>query len=181
MDPTKQLQALLGDYEAFFADIRKRIAGTGIDIHGYPISHVAFRTASFAGYVGVRDALRQFCSREVENTWNGRPINKLLLDQPLALDDNFHVSLIELIPPPHQREYPMGLEHVGLVVGESFGDFTESHNELLTGQQDQGPYCQPVFITFGNNRTVKFYRYGLKEVVEMEGRTFAPRSSTPLT
>jgi predicted metalloenzyme YecM len=173
LSATRQLQALLGNYKAFFADLKKRIVGAGIDIHGCPVSHIAFRTASFAEYSGVRDALRQFCSREVENKWNGRLINKLLLDQPLVLDADFHVFLIELIPPRHQREYPMGLEHVGIVIGESFDAFTESHNEVLTGRQDQGPYCQPAFITFDNNRTVKFYRYGLKDVVEMEGRTFA--------
>lgn len=173
MAEKRLLRALLGDYKAFFADLRQRIAGIGIDVGGRLVSHIAFRTASCEEYVEVRDALRQFCSREVENNWNGRLINKLLLDEPLVLDEEFQVSLIELIPPPHRREYPMGLEHVGIVIGESFDAFTESYRDILTGRQDQGPYCQPAYVTFSNNRTVKFYRYGLKEVVEMEGRTFA--------
>lgn len=175
MDPKNELQALLGDYKAFFADLQQRIAGTGIEIAGYPVSHIAYRTETFDGYVEVRNTLRRFCSREVENRWNGRLINKLLLDEPLALDEIFHVCLIELIPPPHQRDYPMGLEHVGIVIGDAFDAFTESHERILTGRRDQGPYCQPAYVTFSNNRTVKFYRYGLKEVVEMEGRTFATR------
>jgi hypothetical protein len=44
-----------------------------------------------------------------------------------------------------------------------------------------------VYITFENGRTVKFYRYSLKDVVEKEGRrflTYPPgggRRRTPLT
>jgi hypothetical protein len=30
------------------------------------------------------------------------------------------------------------------------------------------------YITFDNNRTVKFYRYSLQDVVEKEGRRFIP-------
>lgn len=66
------------------------------------------------------------------------------------------------------------LEHVGIVVGETFDEFIAKHKAALTGQQDQGPYCQPVYITFDNNMTVKFYRWSLKDVVEKEGREFVP-------
>ena len=33
------------------------------------------------------------------------------------------VPLIELIPPVHQRVYKMGLEHLGVVVGEEVDAF----------------------------------------------------------
>jgi hypothetical protein len=34
-----------------------------------------------------------------------------------------------------------------------------------------------VYITFENNRAVKFYKYPLKDVVEKEGRRFLPYST----
>lgn len=174
------VEHIIGDYRSFFADLRKRLEGIGIDITGRALSHVAFRTATVAEYEDVQKQLREFCIADVENVWNGRPIDKLLLREPLSLDRNVEVSLVELIPTPHQRDYPMGLEHLGVVIGETFENFAKNHEAVLTGRQDQGPFCQPAYITFENNRTVKFYRYSLKDVVEKEGRSFTPYSEKAL-
>jgi predicted metalloenzyme YecM len=168
------MEDIIGDYRSFFDDLLLRLEGAGIDVAGCPISHLAWRTATIAEYEHDREQIRRFCIADVENVWNGRPIGKLLLREPLALDDNTEVSLVELIPSPHQRDYPMGLEHCGIVIGETFEAFTKEHAAVLTGRQDQGPYCQPAYITFENNRTVKFYRYSLQDVVEKEGRPFVP-------
>ena len=171
------IKDILGDYRAFFADLRARLEAVGIDIRGLPVSHLAFRTATDDEYEVVRERLRAACSAEVENVWNGRRIGKLLLSRPLDLDGAFAAPLIELIPPPHREPFPMGLEHVGIVIGESLDAFCEKHDAVLGGRQDQGPYCQPAWIRFANDRSVKFYRHSLKEVVEMEGRAFLPSSS----
>lgn len=168
------IKDILGDYRGFFADLRARLDAAGIDIGGCPVSHLAFRTATDDEYLLVRDRLRAYCNAEVENVWNGRPIGKLLLANPLELDEEFSAPLIELIPPPHRQPFPMGLEHAGIVIGEHFDAFCEKHDAVLSGRQDQGPYCQPVYITFANDRTVKFYRHSLKDVVQMEGRPFLP-------
>lgn len=168
------IKDILGDYRAFFADLRARLSAAGIDIAGCPVSHLAYRTATVDEYLRARDRLRACCVAEVENVWNGRPIGKLLLARPLELDGEFAAPLIELIPPPHRQAFPMGLEHVGIVIGGHFDAFCKTHDAVLGGQQDQGPYCQPVYITFANGRTVKFYRHSLKDVVEMEGRPFLP-------
>jgi predicted metalloenzyme YecM len=173
-DAAATLEHIIGDYRTFFTDLLQRLEGVGIGVTGCPLSHLAYRTETFPGYERVRKQIRRFCVADVENVWNGRPIAKLLLDEPLVVGDNDHVSLIELIPPPHQRDYPMGLEHCGIVIGQSFEQFSRKHEAVLTGKQDQGPYCQPVYITFENNRSVKFYRSSLKDVVEKEGREFVP-------
>lgn len=72
------------------------------------------------------------------------------------------------------NRYPMGLEHAGFVLGDEHDEFGARYRDVLTEQQDQGPWCQPWVITFPNNRSVKFYREGLKAVVEREGRRFLP-------
>ena len=58
--------------------------------------------------------------------------------------------MIELFPPVHQRVYKMGLEHLGVVVGDTFDAFVEAHKPVLTGQQFQGPNStpDPVYILF---------------------------------
>jgi hypothetical protein len=51
---------------------------------------------------------------------------------------------IELIPPVHQRVYRMGLEHLGVVVGEEIDEFSRVHRPALTGQQFQSPDVEPI-------------------------------------
>ena len=168
------LASILGDYREFFASIKRQLLDVDINVTGSELSHIAFRTASIEEYSRVRDELRNHCSTEVENVWNGRPINKMLLTEPLLLDAQTPVSLIELIPTPHQKNYPMGLEHAGFVLGIGYDTFAERHRGVLTGQLDNGPFCRPWYITLPNDSTAKFYRYSLKDVVELEGRRFEP-------
>lgn len=163
---------ILGDYGQFYAMQTERLQKLGIDIYGLGVSHLAFRTETLAEYLIVRQKLETICSANVENIWNGRPISKLLLREPLQLSQYATTSLIELIPPVHQSIYRMGLEHVGIVVGEDFKAFGKSHSHKFTGQQDQGEFCQPYFITFPDHTNVKFYRYSLQKVCILEGKNF---------
>lgn len=166
------VEQVLGEPVPFFAQQRQRLLGLGIDVTGMPVSHLAYRTPTLEEYLEVRAALVPHCSANVENVWNGRPISKLLLSSPLAVADDAVVSLIELIPPVHENVYKMGLEHVGFVVGPGLEEFTERHRAVLTGRQDQGPYCQPRYIRFEDATNVKFYEHGLQDVCVMEGKRF---------
>jgi predicted metalloenzyme YecM len=163
---------LLGDYQGFFAMQKARLAERNMDITGCPVSHLAFRTETYDEYLALRDRIEQHCTANVENVWNGRPNSKMLLASPLNLGDGFEVSLIELIPPMHQRVYKMGLEHVGIVVGKSVDEFGRVHRANLTGQQFQSSECEPYYILFEDYTHVKFYRESLMDVCIKEGQTF---------
>ena len=166
------MTGILGDYRAFFAMQRRRLSARGIDISGCAISHLAYRTRTHRAYLAARDAIERHCDAAVENVWNGRPISKLLLTDPLDLDDGFTTDLVELIPPTHRGRYEMGLEHVGVVIGATVDQFGRRHRAALTGQQFQGPLCNPYFVTFDDHTNVKFYRYALMDVCLREGRRF---------
>jgi hypothetical protein len=72
-----------------------------------------------------------------------RPISLIVPSEPTTILDGEPLPLIELIPPVHQRVDTMGLEHLGLVVGDTFDEFVETHKPVLTGQQFQGPRSTP--------------------------------------
>jgi predicted metalloenzyme YecM len=167
-----QISLTLGNCSAFYNQQIGRLSGLGIEASEYEVSHIAFRTETFDEYIRVRDRLEPQCTANVENTWNGRLISKLLLRKPLVLGPGVGTSLIELIPPIHQNDYRMGLEHLGFVVGDDLEDFGAKHRAVISGRQDQGPFCQPFFIRFADKTNVKFYRHGLKRVCELEGRRF---------
>lgn len=165
---------VIGDYRSFAAQQRDRLTRLGIDIGPFGLSHLAVRVAEWDDYLRVRGLLERQASANRENVWNGRPISLIVPREPLVVLDDKTVPLIELIPPVHQRVYKMGLEHLGVVVGDSFDAFVRTHKPVLTGQQFQGPHStpDPVYILFEDFTHVKFYRHSLRTSVEMHTGAF---------
>ncbi len=165
---------IIGDYQAFFALQRERLSNLHIDISGCEISHLAYRTETYKEYLRTRDQIERHCTSNIENVWNGRPISILQLQQPLALGEGFEVRVIELIPPIHRRVYTMGMEHFGVVIGDSVDEFSRKHRAALTGQQFQSEECEPYYVTFFEDFTmVKFYKTPLLEICESQhGRSY---------
>ena len=163
---------IIGDYRGFVAQQHARLLAHGIDIRPYALSHVAVRVAEWDQYVHVRTLLERHAIANLENVWNGRPISKILLGTPLEVLDGTAVPLIELIPPVHQRVYKMGLEHLGVVVGEGVDAFSREHRAALTGQQFQSANNEPYYTLFEDFTHVKFYRRSLHDVCVLEGARF---------
>jgi predicted metalloenzyme YecM len=166
---TDPIEDIIGDYRAFASQQRDRLLTRGIDIAPYELSHLAYRVPEWDQYVRVRTQLEHHAVANRESVWNGRPISLIVLAEPLEVLDGKAVPLIELIPPVHQRVYKMGLEHLGVVVGETFDAFIAAHKPVLTGQQFQGPTSipDPVYILFEDFTHVKFYRLSLRASVEL--------------
>lgn len=172
---TDPIEDIIGDYRAFAAQQRDRLLTRGIDVAPYELSHIAYRVPEWDQYVRVRTQLERHAQANRENIWNGRPISLILFEQLEVLGKA--LPMIELIPPVHQRVYKMGCEHIGVVVGDTFDTFLETHKPVLTGQQFQGPAStpDPVYILFEDFTHVKFYRLSLQASVELfEGRQFEP-------
>jgi predicted metalloenzyme YecM len=163
---------IIGDYRAFAALQRDRLAARGIDIGPYALSHLAYRVADWDVYVHLRTLLERHATANAENFWNGRPISLIVLAEPLDVLGGTPVSLIELIPPVHQRVYRMGLEHLGVVVGEDVDDFSRVHRAALTGQQFQSPDVEPYYVLFEDFTHVKFYRRSLYNGALLQGARF---------
>ena len=165
------ISEIIGDYRGFAAMQSDRLADRGIDITLYPLSHLAVRVADWDLYLLQRTLLERHARANRESVWNGRPISLIELTEPLEVLNGTPVSGIELIPPVHQRVYRMGLEHMGVVVGDGFDEFSRVHRAVLTGQQFQSPNVEPVYVLFEDFTHVKFYRRSFFEVVdEEEGR-----------
>lgn len=168
------MRDILGDYQAFFALQRERLSNLQIDISGCEVSHLAYRTETYTEYLRTRDQIEQHCASNIETVWNGRPISIMQLKEPLPLSAAFEVRVIELIPPVHRRVYKMGMEHFGVVIGDSVDDFSRRHRTALTGQQFQSEECEPYYVTFFEDFTmVKFYQMSLLEICKRQhGRSY---------
>jgi predicted metalloenzyme YecM len=161
------MKEVIGDYQAFFSLQLGRLNDVGIDISGCELSHLAFRTLTFKEYLQARANIEQHSISNIERVWNGRPMSILQLKEPLFVGEGFEIPTIELIPPVHQRVYKMGMEHIGVVIGESVDQFSRTHRAVLTGQQFQSPECEPYYITFFDDFTmIKFYENSLLRICE---------------
>ena len=164
---------IIGDYRGFATMQHQRLLARGIDIGPYALSHLAVRVPEWNQYVHLRSLLERHATANHENVWNGRPISKIVLAAPLEVLGGKIVSLIELIPPVHQRVYRMGLEHLGVVVGEDVDAFSRDHRDALTGQQFQSADLEPYYVLFEDFTHVKFYRWSLYDAcLREEGVTF---------
>jgi len=163
---------IIGDYRGFAAMQHERLLARGIDIRPYALSHLAVRVPEWDQYVHLRTLLERHATANLENVWNGRPISKIVLATPLEVLGGKIVSLIELIPPVHQRVYRMGLEHLGVVVGEDVDAFSRDHRAVLTGQQFQSADVEPYYVLFEDFTHVKFYRSSLYDACDRQGATF---------
>ncbi len=172
MATSDPIAEVIGDYRAFAATQRDRLIARGIDIAPYALSHLAVRVPDWDLYVHQRTLLERHATANSEGVWNGRPISKIVLAEPLEVLDGTPVSLIELIPPVHQRVYRMGLEHLGVVVGDDVDAFSRNHRAALTGQQFQSADCEPYYVLFEDFTHVKFYRWSLYDVCVREGAAF---------
>ncbi|MGI9622890.1 MAG: VOC family protein, partial [Acidimicrobiales bacterium] len=114
------IEDIIGDYRAFAVQQRDRLSARGIDITPYELSHVAYRVPEWGQYLHVRRLIERHALSNRENVWNGRPISLIVPAEPLEVLDGKVVPLIELIAPVHQRVYKMGLEHLGIVIGDTF-------------------------------------------------------------
>jgi len=163
---------IIGDYRGFAAMQHERLLARGIDIGPYALSHLAVRVPEWDQYVHLRTLLERHATANLENVWNGRPISKIVLATPLEVLGGKIVSLIELIPPVHQRVYRMGLEHLGVVVGEDVDAFSRDHRAALTGRQFQSADVEPYYVLFEDFTHVKFYRSSLYDACDRQGATF---------
>ena len=163
------MKDIIGDYEAFFSLQRVRLNDLHIDISGCEMSHLAYRTRTYEDYLQTREEIESHCTSNIENVWNGRPISIMQLKEPLILSSDLEVRVIELIPPIHRRVYKMGMEHFGIVIGDSVDEFSRKHRSGLTGQQFQSEECEPYYVTFFEDFTmVKFYRNSLLSICESQ-------------
>ena len=79
---------IIGDYRAFAAQQRDRLASRGIDISSYELSHLAYRVAEWDEYVRLRGLIERHAVANRENVWERPPIGSPMLDDCAGLHDH---------------------------------------------------------------------------------------------
>ena len=88
-----EIKEIIGDYSTFFADIFDRLQKLGIDISGYPLSHLGIKIASFEEYEHLRDEIKKYSVAFAENEHNGRPIGDIALKDVIEQEGKVFISV----------------------------------------------------------------------------------------
>lgn len=171
MSGGQSVRELIGDVETFVTALLDELHAVGIRPAPGRLSHLGYKAPTLADYRRVRDGLLASASRQIENEHNGRPIAKIILSEAVPLPAGLSVNMVEVMPPKSTPAPLTGLEHAGFVVAD-LDEFAAVHTGALTGRQDQGPFCRPLYVRFPSGRRAKFYEHSLETVVGLEGRSF---------
>lgn len=169
------VRAVIGDYAGFVTGLFRELDEAGLRPPRRPLSHLGYKAPSWDDHTRVRAGLLEVARAYVENDHNGRPIAKIMLSEDLPLPDGWAVPMVEVMPPKGSGSAVTGLEHGGFVIGDGLEGFIAEHRSVLSGRQDQGPFCRPAYVRFASGRRAKFYQYSLADVVRLEGHEFVQR------
>ena len=166
---TDPIADILGDYRAFFAGQKERLRARGIDISPYPLSHLAYRVHEWDRYLQVRDQLERHAVANVENIWNGRPISKILLREPLRGGTAGHRRpdrVDPAAPPARLQDGARARRGRGRRWGRRVRpDPSGGPHRPAVPVEDFEPY----YILFEDFTHVKFYPYSLRTASERQG------------
>jgi predicted metalloenzyme YecM len=121
------LQAIIGDYQAFLNQIIKEITQAGFDWNDFvQMDHLCYRVSTQDDYEQKKQALNTVAAVLSETLVNGRPITTFRLHQPIFYD-RWRIDAVELPAPKSGIETKEGLEHIELVLFDDIQTFLQKY------------------------------------------------------
>ncbi|OXY82434.1 hypothetical protein B6S08_02575 [Oceanimonas doudoroffii] len=162
VSPMPSLHALLGNTDAFFAELANGLADHGLPATLGPMDHLCYRAASNDEYISLKDGLSAHGQVLVEGMIGGRPIITYALHRPLASPFG-PVPCLELAAPKAGKRHSTGLEH-GEIVVPSLTALLETYPQVpfeQKGLPDELTLSLPPL-------QVKFHRRSLADTIAHE-------------
>jgi predicted metalloenzyme YecM len=165
-----QLQAIVGDYQAFLEQILQEIVDAGFDLSDFSqMDHMCYRVSSVKDYEAKKSELSKVARLLGETQVNDRPISTFRLREPIRFE-NWRIDAIELPAPKPGVETKQGLEHVELVLFDDKDDFLRKHAgktfDLKAADRGVNPEIAFKLPTY----SVKFHLLALPTVIYLEDK-----------
>lgn len=165
-----ELEKIIGDYNEFLGNIIAEIEAEGFDMSDFvQMDHICYRTSSLENYKQKQLELSKVATLLGEVIINDRPISTYRLHRPI-IHKVWRIDTIELPAPKTKIETNEGLEHVELVLYDSFETFLEKYNgkPFNLSAVDRG--INPDISLKLPSYRVKFHLLNLPTVVYLEGK-----------
>ena len=163
------MKDLLGDYDAFVANINRGLKEAGIDAESElsMLDHIGYRTETLEEYHQKLEAFRVLGEDMGEIMIQGRPISIIALSQPIQTG-GWVIPFLEVIAPKASSPYPSGLEHAEFVTIKLLRDFEAQHANLNFIRDAMSRRINPELKYRENGISVKFHRLSIGTVVQLE-------------
>lgn len=163
-----ELVEIIGDYDAFLAEIDLEMAQRGISPRDLvQLDHICYRTETTQQYEAKKEQLHAVAKLLGEVSVAGRPISTFKLHDPLMWYDR-RIDAIELPAPKASSPYPEGLEHAEFVICDSLAEFMEKYKHLEFDTKSIGRLPNPEIGLKLGRYGVKFHIVALTHVVFLE-------------
>ena len=143
-----------------------RVTALGVDVSGYPIDHLCFRTATFTEYRQACSEIAPIADLLAESLVNGRMISTFLFRRPVKWL-NRSIPLIEIPAPKAGKPTPNGFEHVEFVVPD-LKAFRAKYETLTFDDRGLAKKLNPELELKLGAQAVKFHPLPLDEVIRLE-------------
>jgi uncharacterized protein len=162
------LQAIIGDYDAFLKQLLHEVKDAGFDFSDFvQMDHMCYRVPTTEKYQTKKQELLAVGKLLGETQVNGRPISTFRLNIPVRYDQ-WRIDAIELPAPKEGVVTGEGLEHVEFVLFDSLDDFLKKHRDKEFKMDAATRGINPEVAFKLPSYTAKFHLLSLPVVVYLE-------------
>lgn len=164
----KSAEEILKAVPTFVEKILNELREIGFQLNDNFIDHVCFRVQTEEEYKFYKNEFFKIGELLSEASISGRPICTYKLFQPIKVG-NKSIPCIEIPAPKASKVYATGLEHLEIVIDESFeslsSKFPNQKWDWAGARKEKNP---ELAILLSDSLSAKFHHQSLEEVIRLE-------------
>jgi predicted metalloenzyme YecM len=164
----KSAEDIINSVPAFVEKILNELTAIGFQLNDKLIDHVCFRVQTEEEYRFYKNDFSKFGELLSEASISGRPICTFKLFEAIKVGNRL-IPCIEIPAPKSSRVYKTGLEHLEIVIDESFESFSSKFPnqkwDWAGAHKEKNP---ELALLLSDSKSAKFHHQSLEEVIRIE-------------
>lgn len=158
---------LKNDSKDFLDSLFHKLNVLGVSLQHFEIDHLCYRTSSNQNYEDIKSKFSSLGELLIESEVGGRPIATYKLNGPIKYKD-YVIDLVEVPAPKPGRQTQEGLEHIEVIIDESFENFILKYPEIDFNKKALSKDFNPELEIELDNCAVKFHHKSLEHIINIE-------------
>lgn len=165
---------IIGNPHSFFDKVFNHLRNKKVNIDQLEIDHLCYRTQTYDEYQMLKIKLSPFATYLGAEMVNGRPIAAFKLKDPIQYNQ-YTISILEVPAPKPNSTHLSGLEHIEVVIKESFDDFIKKHPHIQFVTKGMSKNFNPELEIEFEDCAIKFHHQSLEDVIASE-QNYIPKN-----
>ncbi|MBP7844382.1 MAG: VOC family protein [Proteobacteria bacterium] len=164
----KSAEEIINSIPTFVEKILNELNAIGFQLNDKFIDHVCFRVQTEEEYKFYKNEFSKFGELLSEASISGRPICTFKLFEAVKVGNRL-IPCMEIPAPKTSKLYAIGLEHLEIVIDESFDSlsskFPNQNWDWAGAHKEKNP---ELAILLSDSLSAKFHHQSLEEVIRLE-------------